>query len=207
MQQTIKKYLTTKDAAWAEINTPLEANELKQFCQDIERLFRINPMLIFTQWQSLGDDRYHFSGQNISQEKPFTFDLILTVTQLNNGLQINYQQGIKTSTTLIIEPITIPCSGWRSKLIIIDNYDGQSELERKQQLATVDKSITIWATECQRYLQIWQKLSRFAVWRWYMHTVWQPMKPAGRRITYILLWLTAFEIVLILFGVLISRGF
>jgi hypothetical protein len=38
-----------KDAAWATINTPLEVNELKLFCQDIERLFRINPMLHFKQ--------------------------------------------------------------------------------------------------------------------------------------------------------------
>ncbi len=194
--------VTSEDAAWATINTPLEASELKVFCQDIERLFRINPMLHFKQWRALGMHRYHFSGQNISQQAPFDFDLIVSVKQLPDGIQMDYSQGLKTRTTFVIEPITSE-SEWRSKLTITDSYDGEPEQVRKQQLHLVDKSITIWATYLQQYLQSWKQWSHFAPWRWYMRTVWQPMKPAGRRITNILLFIAGFEVVLILLGVAI----
>jgi hypothetical protein len=146
--------------------------------------------------------RYHFSGQNISQEKTFDFDLIVSAKQLPNGIQIDYSQGLKTRTTLIIEPIALDAQ-WQSKLTITDIYDGKSEQLRKQQLHLVDKSITIWATYLQQYLQSWKRWSHFGAWRWYMRTVWQPMKPAGRRITYILLCVAGFEVALILLGVAI----
>lgn len=58
-------------AAWAILHIPLNEAELKLFCQDIERLFRINPMLNFRKWQQIGPNRYYFTGQNISQQPPF----------------------------------------------------------------------------------------------------------------------------------------
>lgn len=191
-----------KDAVWATINTPLTLQELEVFCQDIERLFRINPMLIFKQWTVLGSDCYRFSGQNISQEELFDFDVRLTVRRVPNGIHIDCQGSLKTSTTFTFEstPNNSPC---QSKLTITDSYDGIPEADRKQQLHLVDKSITVWATYLQQYLQLWKKWSHIGIWRWYMHTIWQPMKPAGRRISYILLWIAAFELLLILLGALI----
>ena len=188
-----------KDAVWATINTPLTLQELEAFCQDIERLFRINPMLIFKQWTSLGSNCYRFSGQNISQEKPFDFDLRLTVRHVPNGIQIDYQGSLKTSTTFVFEstPNNDLC---QSKLTITDSYDGTPEADRRQQLHLVDKSITVWATYLQQYLQSWKKWSHIRLWRWYMQIIWQPMKPSGRRISYILLWMAVFELFLILLG-------
>jgi len=55
----------------------------------------------------------------------------------------------------------------------------------------------------QENLINWQRWSRFRVWRWYMRRVWQPMKPAGRRITYIPLWISVVEFALIAMGVAI----
>jgi len=195
----------SKDAAWTVLHTPLSVTELRAFCRDIERLFRINPMLNFRNWQRLETDRYRFSGQNISQQPPFDFDLTLTVKQLPDGLQIDYDQGLKSHTTLIIEAITdqleksdqIEC---HSKLTITDYYDGLPECKRAKQLHLVDKSISVWANDLQRYLIGWHYWSRYRLWRWYMQYVWQPMKPMGRRITTILLWITVVELALILLG-------
>ena len=196
--------VANEDVAWASIETPLDVDELKLFCQDIERLFRINPMLIFKDWQANKEDGFQFSGQNISQEEAFDFDLTLSINAVTDGVQINYQQGVKSSTTFTIEAADSGSNlNSKSKLTITENYNGMSEQERKENLHTVDRSLTVWAKYLQQYFLSWQRWSRFGLWRWYMKRVWQPMKPSGRRITYMLLWITAFEIALIILGVAI----
>lgn len=195
-------YIQSKDAAWVSVNTPFSVDELKLFCQDVERLFRINPMLNFKKWQVLGPHRYRFSGQNVSQTVPFDFDLVMTVRQISDGIKIDYQHGLKASTFVIIEPVE-GNAPWHTRLTIIDNYNIESQLVQQQQLHMVDKSITAWAEHLQRYLQTWQQWSHIGPWRWYMQKVWQPMKPIGRRITYILLWVAGVELFLLLFGMVI----
>ena len=127
---------------------------------------------------------------------------MLTVNQVVNGIKIDYLQGIKTSTIVIIEP-NDACKESFSRLTIIDIYDATSESVSKQQLHTVDKSIKIWAEHIQRYLYAWKRWSHIILWRWYMKNIWQPMKPSGRRITYILLWVVGLETALILLGIII----
>jgi len=96
-----------EDTAWVSIETPLDVESLMSFCQDTERLFRINPMLLFKSWQADDNNknRFQFSGQNISQEEPFDFNLTLTVKKLADGIELRYQQGIKSSTTFKIESL------------------------------------------------------------------------------------------------------
>ncbi|MDH5766953.1 MAG: hypothetical protein OEZ38_13155 [Gammaproteobacteria bacterium] len=188
--------MTEEDAAWASINTHFPVTELKDFCRDTERLFRINPMLEFYQWRALDTQRYFFSGKNISQETPFDFEFELTVKELADGFRIDYDRGIKSSTEFKIE-----ATEQGSKLTITDRYEAMPEEDRQQYLDTVDKSLVNWASYLQRYLTTWQKWSTFGPWRWYMRRVWQPMKPSGRRITYMLLWITLVEVALIILGV------
>jgi hypothetical protein len=187
-----------EDAAWASINTPLKIDELKTFCQDIERLFRINPMLEFSQWENLANDKYRMAVKNISQETPFELETELKVDNQAEGITIHYSNGPKKKTVLKFEP-----SPHGSKLTIIDDYTGLDKEERQNCLHEVDKSLTNWADYLQRFLIMWKRWSHLALWRWYMRRVWQPMKPIGRRITYILLWITVVEIVLIALGVTI----
>jgi hypothetical protein len=187
-----------EDAAWASINTPLKIDELKTFCQDIERLFRINPMLEFSRWENLMDGKYRMAVTNISQEIPFELETELRVENQTEGITIHYSNGVKKKTVLKFEP-----SELGSKLTIIDDYAGLSEEERQIRLHEVDRSLTNWADYLQRFLVTWQRWSHFTLWRWYMRRVWQPMKPVGRRITYILLWITVVEIALIALGVTI----
>lgn len=185
-----------EDAAWAAINTPLSVEDLILFCQDIERLFRINPMLEFSEWAKLSDTQYRMAARNISQEVPFEIDTEINVEQTTNEIVLNYSKGIKSKTVFIIEP-----SEYGSKLTITDYYDNLSEKQRQSKIQEVDKSIVNWADYLQRFLITWNKWSKFSLWRWYMKRIWQPMKPTGRRVTYMLLWITLVEIALITLGV------
>jgi len=192
----VEKNINREDAAWASLNTPLSVNELMNFCRDIERMFRINPMLEFSSWKALNDKQYLFSGKNISQEEGFEFEYKLTVTEITGGLKIEYDKGLKSSTILKIES-----SPQGSKLTITDHYEGMSKEDREAHLSEVDKSLVIWANYLQQFLITWQRWSVFGLWRWYMKYIWQPMKPISRRITYMLLWITVVEVALIVLGV------
>jgi len=187
-----------EDAAWASINTPLSISELTAFCRDIERLYRINPMLEFQYFKALGQQHYAYAGRNLSHETPFEFDYTFTVKELPDGLQVDYDQGIRSRTLFKIE-----AAPQGSKLTITDYYERLSTEEREQHLHEVDKSLVVWANYLQRFLITWSRWSRFAPWRWYMRRIWQPMKPTARRITYTLLWITVVEIALIALGVAI----
>ena len=187
-----------KDAAWASIKTPLTADDLFAFCLDVERLFRINPYLEFQQWQVLDDGRILFSGRNSSQKMPFEFHYEITVNH-DEGRQIRLSYGegsLKASTTIGVEPLDRG-----SQLTITDDYGQLSEMERKRRLDEVDQSLTQWLQDIQSYLVLWQRWSKVGLWRWYMRRIWQPLKPNGRRIVYMLLWITVVEIALILLGV------
>lgn len=185
-----------EDVAWASVNTPLSVSDLTTFTRDIERLYRINPMLEFKYFKNLGQHKYAYAGRNISHDNPFEFEFNFAVEELPDGLQIDYEQGIKSRTVFKIES-----APQGSKLTITEYYERLPVEEREQHLHLVDKSLVVWAEYLQRYLITWSRWSRIAPWRWYMRRIWQPMKPIGRRITYILLWITVVEIALILLGV------
>ncbi len=185
----------TEDSAWAGINTPLSVEQLTEFCRDVERLFRINPMLEFKSFKSLGEKRYTMSGRNLSQKPPFEFDVTFKVSHLSDGLQIDYENGIKSGTTVKIESSEIG-----SRMTITETYERMPAEEREKHLGEVDKSLLNWADYLQRFLIMWKRWHRLRPWRWYMHRVWQPMKPIGRRITYILLWISVAEVAFIALG-------
>lgn len=186
---------TEEDKAWASFPTPMDPMSLDALCQDIERLFRINPFLEFSQWQQTGENTFHFAGRNLSQQQPFEFDITLTVERQPDGLLIHYGQGIKRSTRFTIEPIP---EG--SKLTITEDYSGLSQEERDRRLSEVDKSLPAWANDLQAFIFMWQRWSWLTPWRWYMRRIWQPLKPMARRIVYMFIWITVVEIALIALG-------
>ncbi|MFW2374231.1 MAG: hypothetical protein ACN4GM_13985 [Gammaproteobacteria bacterium] len=187
--------IDSDDAAWVSFKTPLKKDDLISFCQDISRLLRINPYLEFINWQQLSDNQYQLEALNISCEPAISININIDVEPLNDGVRLNYSQGIKAST---IFKVTDETDG--SSLTIIDSYDALAESEREQRLNEVDKSLVKWAEDIQQYLIKWNRWSRIGLWRWYMKNVWQPMKPSARRITYMILWITLVEIALISLG-------
>jgi hypothetical protein len=54
------------DSAQVRIATGLSPAELVAFCQDAERLLRINSMYEFEEWQPEGEDRFFMHVHNLS---------------------------------------------------------------------------------------------------------------------------------------------
>ena len=187
-----------EDKAWATFNTPLTQHSLLEFCQDIESLLRINPYLVFKKWQKTGTDCYVLHAVNHSQDPAFEIVTSLQVQHNLNEVEIHYDRGLKTCTTLLVE--TIPEG---SRLTITERYKAVPEHDQHSRLHEVDRSLTKWAQELQAYLMQWQRWSWFTPWRFYMRHVWQPMQPSSRRITYILIWISVAEIALLALGTLL----
>ena len=188
----------SKDAAWASFMLPMDKHVLIDFCQDVSRLFRINPYLEFEKWEACGDNSYRMMARNISNDPPIKINNKLQVEPTHDGVLIRYNGGLKSSTTFKVE-----AADEGSRITIIEDYEALDEQERQNRLDEVDKSLTKWAQDIQTYLLRWKRWSWFAPWRWYMNKIWQPMKPTGRRITYMLLWISIVEVSVIGLGVAI----
>ncbi|MEW8505341.1 MAG: hypothetical protein AB2598_01445 [Candidatus Thiodiazotropha sp.] len=191
--------VSSEDAAWVTIETPLSPNQLQSFIEDLERLFRINSLLEFERWESVADDRVSFEAVNLSNGKHVKAEL--SVKHIDRGLRINYDQLLKSSTSIQVE--SSMSSG--SSLTITDDYSGTEETERRQRLDEVDRSLEQWGRDLHGYLQLWHRWSWLPPWRWYMQRIWQPMKPSARRITRWIIWITFAEmaVVLLLIAILV----
>jgi len=181
-----------RDASWVIVDTPLSLPALRVFCADIERLFRINPYLEFQHWQHTGADGIHAGLRNLSNQQTVELDLRIE-RESEDAFVLIYRAGIKTRTRFVLE-----AAGAGSRLTITDDYAGLAPAEREQRLHEVDKSLTAWGWALHEYLQREQRWGRYASWRWYMRRWWLPMTPRARRITYMLVLVTAAEFVLVL---------
>ncbi len=185
-----------RDAAWVAIETELGAEELSCFCQDVERLLRINPAYVFRRWDVIGDDAVHWVALNESNAREI--DTRLFVERLSDGIVVTYTTGLKTRTTFRVVPGPGHTAGGGAKLVITDDYGGTPEADRKKRMDEVDKSLVQWGHGLHRYLRQWKRWSGVALWRWYMRRVWQPMRPMARRIVFLLIIITALEFIVFL---------
>ena len=181
-----------RDASWVIVDTPLSLPALRAFCADIERLLRINPYLEFRRWQLTGADSIHTSFRNLSNQQTLELDLRIE-RESEDAFALIYRAGIKARTRFVLEAV-----GAGSRLTITDNYAGLTPAERDERLPEVDKSLTAWGWGLHEYLRREQRWGRYALWRWYMRWLWLPMTPRARRITYMLVLITAAEFVLVL---------
>jgi len=175
--------LPSEDAAWVRIATPLSADSLREFCRDLERFYRINPLLEFVEWRQINPNQYYLVANNLSNGQKIATEIHREET--HEGFKISYSQGLKSATFIRIE---------KDSLVLIDDYSGLSEAERTQRLAEVDRSLEHWGRDLFRYLHNWQRWHWFPPFRWYMRRVWQPMKPSARRIAYMLIVVSLFEL-------------
>lgn len=187
------------DAAWITIETPLDSVSLRSFVDDVERLYRINPMLEFDEWRQDDENRFKLSAKNLSNGKQL--ETFLTVGRNEDGLMVRYSDGLRRSTYFRIEDR--PDGG--ANLIVTDDYSGTSVEEREARIDEVDKSLVQWGRALHQYLHQWKRWSRVPGWQFYMRRVWQPMKPMARRITFILIVITTAEFVVFLLFFTIFR--
>jgi hypothetical protein len=180
-----------EDAAWVGVTTDLSPAQVSALLDDPERLLRVNSQWIFETWERSADNRFRLHIRNQSNGRPWQTDGALTC--LHDGLRLDYADGIKASTRFIVEP-----AAGGTRLWIVEDYGRLPEEERRARTDEVDRSLPRWGQDLYRYLQCWARWGRFPAWRWYMERIWRPMKPLGRRVVRLLLWVTAAELVLFL---------
>ena len=181
------------DAAWATIDSPLPIEALREFCGDVERLYRINPCLDIASWRPIADGTFHAAWRNTSNQQDAALDLQI-VHESDDAFEVRYSQGLKRSTRFALAPAAAG-----SRLTITDDYSGVPEEERARRVAEVDPTLVAWGWALHAYLRRERRWGRNAVYRWYMRRIWLPMKPGARRITTLLVLVTVAEFLIVLF--------
>ena len=176
-----------EDAAWVRIPTELSAVDLRTFLEDVERLYRINPLLEIAAFEPLGENRYRLAAHNHSNGQDV--DVVLAATAKDCKLEIAHSVGLKSATLFRVE--TTPGG---AHLVVTDIYAGGSDEERRARAGEVDLSLNAWGRALHDYLRTWARWKWLSPWRWYMRRVWQPMKPSARRIVWMIWVISAFEV-------------
>jgi hypothetical protein len=174
------------DAAWVRIETSMPAADLRVFIHDVERLYRINPLLEIAAFELVEANRYHLVALN--QSNGVAIDVALSVTATEGAVEVAYGSGLKTATHFRVE--AAPAG---AHLFVTDLYGGGSADERRARAAEVDLSLNAWGRALHSYLAAWARWRWLAPWRWYMRRVWQPMKPSSRRIVWMIWVISGFE--------------
>lgn len=187
------------DAAWVGVTTRLSVSEVLALLDDPERLLRVNSRWVFEVWDRTAPDRFQLRIQNQSNGR--VWETSGTSRHLPDGLQLDYDEGIKAFTRFLVEPAEVGARLW-----VVEDYGRLPEAERHTRTEEVDSSLTQWGHDLFRYLRAWRRWSRFPPWRWYMERVWRPMRPLGRRVTRLLIWATLAEILVLLGLVLVLRA-
>ncbi len=182
----------SEDAAWVTIETPFGVADLRMFLDDVERLYRINSLLVFEDWRQIGINRYFLKAKNLSNDSLLETELDVASTDI--GITVLYSEGLRTATAFRVEPQP----DGTAKLIVTDDYAGTSLAEREARIDEVDKGLVQWGMSLHRYLRRWKRWSRLPGWKFYMRRVWQPMKPMARRISFILIVVTLAEFIVFL---------
>ena len=86
-------------------------------------MFRINPLLEFTDFETTGKDAGRLAGRNLSNGRAFATDV--EILRGASTVEVRYAHGLKTSTSFRAEPAAAG-----SCLVVTEIYSG-SEDERR----------------------------------------------------------------------------
>ena len=172
-----------------EISTTLSVADLRSFLDDIERLYRINPLLEIRAFEATARGTYRLAARNLSNGRDI--EAALAVTPRETGIDVRYSHGLKTATSFRVE--RAPGEGG-SHLVVTDVYEGGTEAERRARAGEIDLSLNAWGRALHDYLRAWTRWSWLAPWRSYMRRAWQPMTPSARRIVWMIWVVSAFEV-------------
>ena len=182
------------DFARLEIETPFSARWLADFFADPEKLLRINPLMTFRRFEKTGPRSWRVTGRNEAAGRDF--DLAFECRPISGGWRIEWRGWLKTATEVRFEPSG---DGGPARLILIDDYSGAPEAERRRRIDEVDTSFKAWGQAIHDYLARWKRWSWLPGWKRYMGRWWLRMTPAARRISFIIIVLGAMEFALFLF--------
>ena len=179
------------DAAWVVLEAPLDPARLAAFCGNLERLYRINPFLEFASWKQDTPDRFQAEVLNHSNGQRTVMAATVTRTS-DRALRVDYTEGLKQSTRVEIRPA--PAG---SRLTITDEYGPTGAGARD---AAVDRSLHAWGVAIKAYVERDRRWGWLPLYRWTTDRVWLPMKPAARRITFLVLVIALADVLLIALG-------
>ncbi len=186
------------DFARLEIETPFGREWLAGFLSDPERLLRINPFYEFSLFERTGEDAWRMKGRNLALERDFDVTFRREALE-GGGFRLAWDGWLKSFTEARVEE----GEGGAARIVLIDDYSGPPEEERIRRVKEVDTSFTAWGQAIWRYLANWRRWSWLPGYKGYMGRFWLNMKPAARRISFILIVLGAMELALALFVLLI----
>lgn len=188
------------DWASVTIDTPLSPDELRSFVEDLERLYRINPLYEIDLFEGMGPAEYHLVGRNLANGQ--TLDVTFDVMRADEGVVARHRSGLKSATSFRIET-----HGLTSRLVVTETYSGSDD-ERRARLAEVDTSLNAWGRALHDHLRHWSRWSWLGPWRWYMRRVWQPMRPSARRVVYMLWVISLIEVLalIVIGGLIMATG-
>lgn len=180
------------DAAWVVLETAVEAAALAAFCRDLERLYRINPFLEFKSWRQCAADRFAARLVNHSNRQEVVLDGKVTRAS-DLEFRIDFTTGLKTSTRFQIRPRPHGAS-----LTITDEYGPTGDSAPAE--AEIDRSLHAWGVALRAYLERDRRWGRVPLYRLCMRRLWLPMRPAARRIAFLLLVIGVADLLLIALG-------
>lgn len=201
--------VSSQDAAWVNVESSFTPAQLFEFILNAERLFRLNPYLDVQVWQS--DQRSVTEGGRIhlkyfNEMNGLTREVDLTVSEFKPGVgyTLNYSEGLKRATEIRVE-----AKGQSAELIIKDWYHALEEIPdetpeaKAVRLAEVDRSLTPWGVAVRQHFVKLARWGWLPFYRVYREKFWLSMAPRSRRISRLLIWVTALEFFAFLFVFLI----
>ena len=188
-----------EDYARLEIQTPLAREVLAELVADPIALLRINPLLEFQEVRVQGPDHWHLVLKHLGRDRLFELDA-RRQPLADGGWRLSWSGWLKQATEVHLEE-----GPEGARLVLIDDYSGLDEQTRKARLDEVDNSLNHWGHALYRYFRNWKRWSWLPGWKWYFRGPWLKMKPSARRISFMLLVVTAMEFVLFLFAIVILK--
>jgi len=188
--------LPGRDAAWVVLETPLQAAELAAFCQQFETLYRINPFLEFDFWRQRAPREFHAECLNHSNGQRVVLDGLVT-HESERAWRIDFAAGLKTCTRFEVEP-----GPGGSRLTITDEYRSRAAGGAAPE-SDVDRSLHAWGVALKEFLQRDRRWGWLPLYRVFMRRAWLPMRPAARRISFLVLVIGLADIVLVALGLAI----
>ncbi len=185
------------EVAWVSITTPLSPERLAELSHDVEAMLRLNPCYRFSQWRDIGQDSFHVSFKNESNQQDYDMQLRLgDITRLSYS--IYYSHGLKRRTIISVVPAETG-----STLVVLDEYETPPAAETEARLIEVDKSLHVWGNALRQYFIRQQRYSKLPGWRWYIRRLWIPMQPSSRRVVWFIWLISVAEFVVFLLVLLI----
>ncbi len=179
------------DFARFEIETPFDAAWLRGFLADPERLLRLNPFYTIREIRRVSPDELRLSLRNDALEREF--DLTARVEELPGGWRLVWDGWLKSETRAQVKG-----SGKPAVLVLVDDYSGHDEAQRRERIAEVDISIAPWAQYVHAWMHMLRRFSWVPGFRWFMTGPWLRMTPAARRVSKWIIFITAAEFIFFL---------